>query len=180
MRVLEARAQLGVATKSSALPSDPTGLWLPAKEQGECERASGPVRKQPGLSGIRGVNFKPSWELDFWGKFRRTIESANAGWMATIADYDTALVSLTADVADAYVLIRTLEKRIRDRPPQRGDSNGEPSDCRGPVSVRYGLAAGCGPGRISAQQHPGFCSGPGSPTATDSECPLRRLGLAAE
>ena len=50
-----------------------------------------------------------SWELDFWGKFRRAIESADASLLATIADYDNALVSLTADVANSYILIRTLE-----------------------------------------------------------------------
>ena len=33
-------------------------------------------------------------------------------WLATVADYDNALVSLTADVANSYILIRTLEKRI--------------------------------------------------------------------
>jgi NodT family efflux transporter outer membrane factor (OMF) lipoprotein len=58
------------------------------------------------------IGLLASWELDFWGKFRRGIESANASWLATVADYDNALVSLTADVANAYILIRTLEKRI--------------------------------------------------------------------
>ena len=32
--------------------------------------------------------------------------------MASIADYDTVLVSLTADVANAYVVIRTLEEQL--------------------------------------------------------------------
>jgi NodT family efflux transporter outer membrane factor (OMF) lipoprotein len=53
-----------------------------------------------------------SWELDFWGKFRRNIEAADAGAKLALADYDNALVSLTADVARAYITIRTLEKRL--------------------------------------------------------------------
>jgi NodT family efflux transporter outer membrane factor (OMF) lipoprotein len=53
-----------------------------------------------------------SWELDFWGKFSRGIESADASLSASLADYDNALVSLTADVANAYILIRTLDKRL--------------------------------------------------------------------
>ena len=53
-----------------------------------------------------------SWELDFWGKFRRAIQSADASLQATIADYDNVLVSLTADVASNYILMRTLEKRL--------------------------------------------------------------------
>ena len=53
-----------------------------------------------------------SWELDFWGRFRRAIESADANFQAVVADYDNALVSLTADVAQTYITIRTLEKRL--------------------------------------------------------------------
>ena len=51
-------------------------------------------------------------ELDFWGKFRRAVESANASLLATVADYDSALVTLTADVANNYITIRTLERRL--------------------------------------------------------------------
>jgi len=58
------------------------------------------------------VGLVASWELDFWGKFRRAIESADASLMAAVADYDSALVSLTADVANLYILHRTLEKRL--------------------------------------------------------------------
>ena len=54
-----------------------------------------------------------SWELDLWGKFRRAIESADANLLASIASYDDALVSLTAQVASAYVNIRTYEERLR-------------------------------------------------------------------
>ena len=58
------------------------------------------------------VGLLAGWELDFWGKFRRNIQSAGASLEATIADYDNVLVSLTADVAKSYILIRTLEKRL--------------------------------------------------------------------
>jgi NodT family efflux transporter outer membrane factor (OMF) lipoprotein len=54
-----------------------------------------------------------SWELDLWGKFRRAIEGADASLMASVADYDDALVSLATQVASAYVNIRTYEERLR-------------------------------------------------------------------
>ena len=57
--------------------------------------------------------FSSSWEIDFWGKYRRTIESDRATFLGTIASYDDALVTLIADVASSYVNIRTLEERIR-------------------------------------------------------------------
>ncbi len=58
------------------------------------------------------IGFDVGWELDFWGKFSRSIESADAQLLASIADYDDLLVSLTAEIARTYVEIRTLEERI--------------------------------------------------------------------
>src|SRR5207244_8148298 len=54
-----------------------------------------------------------SWELDFWGRIRRGIQSADASLLATLADYDNTLVTLTADVANTYIALRTAEERIR-------------------------------------------------------------------
>ncbi len=84
--------------------------------------------QQQGISGLvndsrtPGVNanlvsgqilFSATWEIDFWGKFRRGIESDRATFLGSIAAYDDALVTLIADVAGSYVNIRTLEERLR-------------------------------------------------------------------
>jgi NodT family efflux transporter outer membrane factor (OMF) lipoprotein len=58
------------------------------------------------------VNLNAAWEIDFWGKFRRAIESADASLRMSVADYDSALVTLTADSANDYIQIRTLQKRL--------------------------------------------------------------------
>ena len=58
------------------------------------------------------VGFDAAWELDFWGKYRRGVEADAAGLLASVADYDSALVSLTAEVARTYALIRTFEVLI--------------------------------------------------------------------
>ena len=52
------------------------------------------------------------WELDFWGKFRRGIESADAELLAAVADYDDVLVSLLAEVATNYIGIRTAQEEL--------------------------------------------------------------------
>ena len=57
--------------------------------------------------------FALAWELDFWGKFRRGIESNRATLQASVADYDDVLVTLLSDVATAYVQYRTAEQRIK-------------------------------------------------------------------
>ncbi len=108
VRVLEARAQLGIAI----------GQFYPQTQHAtgslEYNRISrhSPVGSSQLSYSQSQVAVNASWELDFWGKFRRAIESDNASLLATIADYDNTLVSLTGDVANAYIRIRTLEKRI--------------------------------------------------------------------
>ena len=57
--------------------------------------------------------FSASWEADFWGKYRGSIESNRAVYLSELASYDDALVTLIADVASTYVNIRTAEERIR-------------------------------------------------------------------
>ncbi len=58
------------------------------------------------------ILFSATWEIDFWGKYRRGIESDRATFLGTIAAYDDALVTLIADVAASYINIRTLEERL--------------------------------------------------------------------
>ena len=53
-----------------------------------------------------------SWELDFWGRFRRSIEAADAGYLASIAQYDDLQVLMAAQVASLYCSIRTVEARL--------------------------------------------------------------------
>jgi len=69
----------------------------------------------PGIDNVFNnwtVGFGASWELDIWGRYRRGIEAADAQVLATIASYDDVLVSLIAEVATNYVLLRTLEEQL--------------------------------------------------------------------
>jgi NodT family efflux transporter outer membrane factor (OMF) lipoprotein len=59
------------------------------------------------------AGFNMSWELDFWGRFRRNVESANARLDASMENFDDALVTLLADVATNYVQFRITQQRIR-------------------------------------------------------------------
>jgi NodT family efflux transporter outer membrane factor (OMF) lipoprotein len=113
VRVFEARAILGIAV----------GEFYPQLQQGFgsatynriSERAPSAPQSGGGDFSFRqaDIGVGASWELDFWGKFRRAIQSADAGFLSSIANYDDVLVSLTADVASTYVLIRTFEERLQ-------------------------------------------------------------------
>jgi len=116
VRVLEAWAQLGVATGQLY----PQTQQLTGSVLREHESAGTPILgtgvASPRFGGLlywqSQLGITASWEIDFWGKFRRAIESADASVQASIADYDNTLVSLSANVANFYIAIRTLEKRL--------------------------------------------------------------------
>jgi NodT family efflux transporter outer membrane factor (OMF) lipoprotein len=53
-----------------------------------------------------------SWELDFWGLFRRNLEAADAALDQQMQNRDEVMVQLLANVATQYIEIRTLQKRL--------------------------------------------------------------------
>ena len=106
LRVLEARAQLGIVTGNLY----PQGQALSGNYSYNRGKKI-PLRDR--YFNQASIGFDAAWEMDFWGKFRRGIESADANLVANIASYDDVLVTLTGEVARNYVLIRTLEERIR-------------------------------------------------------------------
>ncbi|MEN6367782.1 MAG: efflux transporter outer membrane subunit [Thermoguttaceae bacterium] len=53
-----------------------------------------------------------SWELDFWGRFRRAIEAADANLDASVENYDQVLVVLLSEVARSYADVRIAEQRL--------------------------------------------------------------------
>lgn len=57
--------------------------------------------------------FSASWEIDFWGKYRRQIQADKATFLSSVAAYDNALVSLIGDVVNSYINIRTTQAQIR-------------------------------------------------------------------
>lgn len=59
------------------------------------------------------LGFSANWETDFWGKYRRSVRSQDASFLSSIAAYDSALVTLTSDIANTYVSIRESEALIR-------------------------------------------------------------------
>lgn len=54
-----------------------------------------------------------AWELDFWGRYRRAIESADARLDSSVEEFDSVLVLLIAEVARTYVELRTAEQLLQ-------------------------------------------------------------------
>jgi NodT family efflux transporter outer membrane factor (OMF) lipoprotein len=117
LRVYEARANLGFAV--GTLYPQVTQARLSA-DGIQLSENSEPIAYLPPLV-QQGVDtdfstyrlgFDAAWELDFWGRFRRIVEAADSSLAARVAAYDVALVTVTAEVASAYIMLRTLEQRL--------------------------------------------------------------------
>jgi multidrug efflux system outer membrane protein len=58
------------------------------------------------------VPFDLSYEVDLWGRVRRTFEAAGDQSQASVADYENVLLTLKADVATQYYAVRTADSEI--------------------------------------------------------------------
>jgi NodT family efflux transporter outer membrane factor (OMF) lipoprotein len=108
VRVLEARARLGIAIGEFFPQQQQTGASLSHNQL----PVSLPYNFVTNTYWAAQFGAQAGWELDFWGKLRRAIESADGAFLASVANYDDVLVSLVGDVASTYVKIRTSEKQI--------------------------------------------------------------------
>jgi NodT family efflux transporter outer membrane factor (OMF) lipoprotein len=110
-RVLEARAQLGIAV-GNILPQTQTatgGFTWNAASRESANRSF--IAKR--FFGQWDFAFNLAWELDFWGQFRRAIEGNVASLDSAVDNYDSMLVTLLGDMATNYNQLRTTEQRIK-------------------------------------------------------------------
>ncbi len=105
LRIYQARSQLGVAD-ASLLPT--VGLGGTANRTDQPT----PLTQYLNTSSFTNTNavlVQANWEIDFWGKYRRGIESTLSSYVSTVATYYAADVSLAAEVANTYINIRNYE-----------------------------------------------------------------------
>jgi NodT family efflux transporter outer membrane factor (OMF) lipoprotein len=101
LRVLEAQAQLGIAEGNrfpqvQAISGDATYTDTGDLTQEQYSLGAG-----------------LSWEIDFWGRYSNAVEAADANYLATVANFDDAMVLVTATVADIYAVIRAAEEQLQ-------------------------------------------------------------------
>jgi NodT family efflux transporter outer membrane factor (OMF) lipoprotein len=108
LRVIEARARRGIAVGEFF----PQVQDVVAGVRGSEISANTPQGQRDRSYAEGFIELQAAWELDFWGRFRRGIEAADAEVQFTVADYDTVLISLAAEVATNYILIRSTQARL--------------------------------------------------------------------
>ncbi len=105
----------GSSGGGAAQPAAMTG----SATNGPAAGSGSPPLSPFGEGGLPGVTtdlfqtgFDASWEIDVFGGTRRRVEAANANLAAAIEDRNDAAVSLLAEVARNYLVLRGAQHRL--------------------------------------------------------------------
>jgi NodT family efflux transporter outer membrane factor (OMF) lipoprotein len=102
--------------QSRALRAYASGETLPAIDAAGSynrSRSSGNgLGVLPGENSLYSAGFDAFWELDLFGRIRRSVESAQAALEQSVEDYRDVRVSLYAEVARTYIDLRTAQARL--------------------------------------------------------------------
>jgi multidrug efflux system outer membrane protein len=105
LRIVEAQAQLGI-TRADQLPA--VGAGVDVLGQRPSEALGFPSRNIVAFQ----VQGSVSWELDFWGKYRRATEAARAELLASEWGRRAVVTTLVSQVANAYFTLRALDLEL--------------------------------------------------------------------
>ena len=123
-RVREARLQVRIAaaaeSPSLSASGNDIGYNSDRKSPATGSGAAGGTSSKTGLAGVPipshlslySAGFDASWEVDLFGGTRRSIEQAKASAEAAEWSRRDGQVSLTAEVANDYLMLRGLQARI--------------------------------------------------------------------
>jgi outer membrane protein, multidrug efflux system len=104
-RILQAQSQLKI-TRSNQFPT--LGAQVDAPYTGLLGGSERPATvPRDSFTPEGGLTF--AWELDLWGKFRRSTEAARAQLLASEEVRNGVVTSLVAQVAQAYFSLRALD-----------------------------------------------------------------------
>jgi len=105
-RILEARAQVTIA-RSFQFPDLSASGVAPYSN---IQNAEVPPQIGEAFTPQGGIDL--SFEIDFWGRFRRSSEAARADLLASEAARRVVLSTLVSDVAGAYFNLRDLDQEL--------------------------------------------------------------------
>jgi multidrug efflux system outer membrane protein len=105
-RVEEARARAGIARSE---------FWPQIFYGGQWSRSQQSTYLLPfdhSTNNANSVNVNFGWEIDLWGRIRRSNEAAKAQYLATEDARRGVLLSLVSDVARTYFRLRELDEEL--------------------------------------------------------------------
>ncbi len=129
LHLAEARAQLGItsAAQFPVVNGNASATRIQQSREGALSLAStNPAANSNGLGGrtatpnstifqpygLYQYGFDAAWEIDLWGRVRRSVESANAQVEASEEALHDALITATAELARDYVALRGVQAKL--------------------------------------------------------------------
>ncbi|HUQ75138.1 MAG TPA: efflux transporter outer membrane subunit [Burkholderiales bacterium] len=114
IRVAEARMRQARASADQAR----AGLFPTVGANASATRSKAPsLSNQPNFATGAVDNFNlglsSSWELDLWGRVRRSVEAGEANWQASAAQLEAARLSARAALAQNYFALRVADATRR-------------------------------------------------------------------
>lgn len=111
-RLRQARAALGLEKANLAPSANAMAVYAHARLPGVDLSGEGNGDNGTTNLNLYNLGFDASWEIDLFGGQRRTIEAARAQMEAAQANLADTQVSLTAEVAQAYINLRDRQQRL--------------------------------------------------------------------
>ncbi len=102
-----ARAALYPSLSSSA------GVSRSSQGSGSINSSTTNTTRTGGISNSYDLSLNAAWELDIWGKLRRSLESTRAGFEASAADLAALKLSLQSELVQNYLQLRVLDDQQR-------------------------------------------------------------------
>ncbi len=113
-RVREARA-LTQSARAALFPSVDLGVGATrsGNRAGTANSAVTTTNRAGSVRNNYNVALDVNWEIDLWGRIRRTVEASDATAQASVADLESAELSAQALLAEDYFLLRVQDAQIR-------------------------------------------------------------------
>jgi NodT family efflux transporter outer membrane factor (OMF) lipoprotein len=114
-RVRQARA-LTQQARAALFPLVSANAGVTRSGSGGGSTSSNNVGSNVQVGGVRNnynVALDVNWEVDLWGRVRRTVEAGEASAQASVADLESAKLSAQAQLAEDYFLLRVQDAQIR-------------------------------------------------------------------
>ena len=105
-RMKEARAAVGVVS---------SGLYPSVDADGSIDWGKQSENINPLATGEQTrytLTADAAWEIDLFGRIRRSIEAATADYQATLEDHNDILITILAETATTYLQARTLQAQL--------------------------------------------------------------------
>ncbi|MBK1789822.1 efflux transporter outer membrane subunit [Persicirhabdus sediminis] len=105
-RIEEARALRGATTSALYPTVQGFGSATAFRNSSESSVGGGDDRQ------LYDLGVGAGWELDVWGRVRRSVEASDAELLASEEDYRDTLVLLYSEIASNYINLRSIQQRI--------------------------------------------------------------------